>query len=762
MLLLIPARSSLAQSLFFDDTGAGSMRLGNSHYEIEFRKSDGSIASIVDKASGQHVSEGSRYGCLWGAFGAAAGYVGGCSFGATSANRFSYTWSAATNSLSLLYTPAATSARGVAALVTITASVESWFDLQLRLQNHWGATLDYISFPSDLVFREAGIQAAYLPVLPGIVLKPAFFDQNRSYVGTYPGDLFADFAALSASSGNIAIYSLQHDRISPLYLGLNHDDGYLSDSSYYYHTFGARLSDGASWDSPTVRVRISQSPLEAIEGYRADNQIDHFAPLADKLGARYRQVVQSPLFKADVTQLALRFSEYPQLLASVPPPGLIHMLAFQERGFDENSPDLLPPASEWGTTDDLAAMFRQAQAMGFLIMPYTNPTWWDTQSPTLQHLPAPLGIRDVALLDTSNVPRLEHYSTHDGYVVSPYAPFVQQRLGQLIASMTTAIPSDLVFEDQVGSRPWLFDQNPSSPAPTAYAQGWLDHARAYSSTLLMTEGGSDRLAEAEVGFHGSVLLPERLGETDGRWGAGTWYAFPIAPIMLRDKVLLYQHNLAPETFTTSKATLAWNLAFGYMLSYDLGPTNFGGGVGDPWLLVVSDFQRYVLSRYAGDRMLAYTQRPDGGTQSAFTHALVVTNPSASTPYTFAGYVLAPQGTLVALDDNSLVAGVFTSYNGVALSAGDHYLIEEHEPSAVVVRQPLGASTRLTVGRAPEWQASDPIIAVAMSRAGAVLASTAAATTPSGVSFWYQSDIAGVRVAYYRLTRAYQSFLPIAR
>jgi hypothetical protein len=278
----------------------------------------------------------------------------------------------------------------------------------------------------------------------------------------------------------------------------------------------------------------------------------------------------------------------------------------------------------------------------------------------------------------------------------------------------------------------------------------------------MTESGSDRLAGAEVGFHGSVLLPERLGQTDGRWGAGTWYAYPIAPIMMRDKVLLYQHNLAPETFTTSKATLAWNLAFGYMLSYDLGPTNFGGGVGDPWLQVVSDFQRYVLSRYAGDRLLAYMQLPDGGTQSAFTHALVVTNPSASTPYSFAAHVLAPQGTLVALDDNSLVAGVFTSYNGVALSSGDHYLIEEHEPSAVIVRQPLGASTRLTDGRAPGWNASDPIIAVAMSQAGAVLASAPATTTASGVSFVYQSDIAGVRVAYYRLTRAYRSFLPIAR
>jgi hypothetical protein len=762
MLFVVPARSGFAQSLFFDDSDTSTMRLGNSAYEVGFRKSDGSIAYIVDKATGLHVSEGSRYGCLWGAFGSAAGYIGGCSFGASGSNRFSYAWSVAAKRLSLSYTSAATSARGVVAVVSVTASDNAWFDLQLQLQNHWGAAFDYISFPSDLVFHETAIQAAYLPVLPGIVLKPAFFDQNRSYVASYPGDLFADFSALSTSSGSMAIYSLQPDRISPLYLGFNHDDSYLSDSSYYYHTFGARLSDGATWLSPVVRVRISQSPLEAMNGYRADNQIDRFASLAEKLGPRYSQVVQSPLFKADVTQLAIPFSAYPSLLAAVPAPGIIHVLAFQERGFDENTPDLLPPASAWGTTDDMAAMVRQAQAMHFLVMPYTNPTWWDNQSPTLQQLPAPLGISDVALLDTNSAPRYESYSSHDGYVVSPYAPFVQQRLGQLMSSMTTSIPSDLVFEDQIGTRSWLFDLNRSSPAPTSYAQGWLDHTRAYSRTLLMTEGGSDRLAEADVGFQGSVLLPERLGQADRRWGANTWYAYPIAPIMLHDKVLLYQHNLAPETFTTNKATLAWNLAFGYMLSYDLGPTNFGGGVDDPWLLVVSNFQRYVISRYAGDRMSGYTQLPNAATQSAFAHALVVANWSASAPYTVESYVLPPQGMLVMLDDNSLAAGVFTSYHGAALSSGDHYLIEERHPSEVIVRQPMGAGTSLTVGRALGWQDDDSIIAVAISKSGAVLASALASATPSGVSFRYQSDIAGVRVAYYRLTRAYRSFLPAAR
>jgi hypothetical protein len=343
--------------------------------------------------------------------------------------------------------------------------------------------------------------------------------------------------------------------------------------------------------------------------------------------------------------------------------------------------------------------------------------------------------------------------------VSPYAPFVKQRLDQLMSSMTTTVPSNMVFEDQVGSRSWLFDQNASSPFPTSYSQGWLDHTRAYSRTLLMTEGGFDRLAETEVGFHGSVLLPERLGQTDGRWGTGTWEPYPIAPMLLRDKVLLYQHDLAPETFTTTKATLAWNLAFGYMLSYDLGPTNLGG-VDDPWLQVVGDFQRYVIARYAGDTMSGYTQLQSAITESSFAHAVVVANWSNSESYAIAQHVLPPLGAMVALDDGSMIAGVFTSYNGIPLSRGEHYLIEERRPNEIVVRQPLGASTSLTVGMLPGWKTTDPIIASAVSRAGNVLGSTITSATASGITFAYQSKLAGVPVAYYRIVRGYRYLLPM--
>ncbi len=753
---------SFAQAIYFENTSSTMIVLGNSFYEVGIHKANGAIAYITDKATGQHISEGSRYGCLWGAYGAQAGYIGGCSYTAGTASAFSYTWSAADARLSLRYTPNPARTNHATALVTLTASQDRWFDLQLQMENHLGGTLDYVLFPSDMVFREADLQAVYLPVSPGIVLKPAFFAQNRSYVAAYPGDLFADFMALTSGSGSISMYALydQGTAIRPLVLGFNHDDGFLQDSSYCYRSFGARLPDGGVWVSPRVRVRVGQPVTESVQAYRSDNGIDRFDSLTTKTGARYTQIVQSPLLKADVSQLAIPFTQYAALLSRVPAPGILHLLAFQPGGFDENHPDMLPPAATWGSIADMAAMIQQAQAMGFLVMPYINPTWWNDQSPTLQSVIAAGRLTDVAALNSPGVPRYEVYGPHTGYVVSPYSPLVRQRIDQLMGDMTRSISGDLVFEDQIGARTWIFDHSAFSPDPTAYAQGWLTHTRMYSRTLLMTEGAMDRLAETELGFHGGVFLAEQLHQTDGRWGSGTWEPYPILPLMLRDKVLLYQHNLAPESFTTTKATLAWNMAFGYMLSYDLGWTNFGGGVSDPWLAVVTAFQREVFSRYAGELLLRYIDMGDGATRSVFEHVAVITNWSGTMPYTVGPYMLPPSGAMVTSDDGSLIAGVFSSYNGRPLRTGDHYLIEQRHANTITVRQPMGDDTELTVRSMPGWQGADAPVVWAVSANGTLLGSVASSMTADGVTFGYQRQIAGVAISSYRIVQGMRIFMPL--
>jgi hypothetical protein len=742
--------SSATGTIYFDDSDPDIMVVGNaSYYEAGFRKSNGAIAYITDKATGQHVSLGSRYECLWGAVfpAGAPQYVGGCSYNVASANQFTYAWSATAQTLTLNYIPDPAASQRVTAQVTMTATEDSSLDLHLQIQNNWGYALDYVLFPSDLVFAEPDIQEALLPILPGVALGSAFFDQHRSYAASYPGypGLFADYLSLSSTKGRMAVYSLYDGGpIHPVVIGFIHDDAYISQSTFAYHTFGARIADGDAWSSPTVRVRISEPAVEAINAYRIDNGLDGFASLRSKLGLRYSQIAQSPLLKADAQQLGVPFSQYGPLLSQVPSPAILHPVAFQPGGHDESYPDFLPPDTAWGTTADLAAMFEQAQGLGLLVMPYTNPTWWDDGSPTLQNLPPPLTITDVAVLNDQHVPIYEYYGSHGGYVMSPYAPFVQQRLDQLVAQMTVDVPSDMLFEDQIGARPWLFDHNPSSPYPTAYIQGWLDHTSAHSGTLLMTELGFDRLADSEVGFHGSVLLPQRSGDTSTWWGTDTWRPYPLAPLMARDKTLFYQHDLAPETMTVDKPTLTWNMAFGYMLSYDL----VTGGLESPWLSVVADFQKHVVAAYADERAVAFANLSDDVTQTSFEAFTVTANWDEASPYDIGEHTVSPLGFVAVNFDRSLTAGIFVRYNDKPLAAGDHYLIEERNLADIIVHQPLGADTSLTLKRLPAWRLSDMIEAWAHARSGELLGSVPVTVTGEDITFTYQQEVAGRSVAYY--------------
>ena len=754
--------TSTTITVYFNDSDSDIMVLGNAnYYEIGLCKSNGAITYIIDKSTGQSVTLGSRYKCLWGAVfpDGTPNYVGGCSYDATWPNRFSYVWSEATQTLTLNYDPNPAASQQITAQVTTTASEDPYFDMRLRLQNNWGYVLDYIHLPSDLVFLEADVEEAILPILPGVVLEPAFFDQNRSYTVRYPGypGVFADYASLSLKQGNIAIYTLyEPGRLAPVNLGFIHDDEYIPDSTFYFHAFHIMLADGEEWTSPLVRFRVSQLLLETIAAYRADNELDQFPSLAAKLGNRYDVIVKAPLLKADADQLAMPFTAYGDLLAQLPSPSILHPVAFQPGGHDENYPDFLPPNLAWGTTEEFRAMFEEAHRLGLLVMPYTNPTWWDDESPTLQSLPPSLTINDLAVLDPDGEPVYEYYGPRGGYVMSPYPSFVQQRLALLVQQMTEELPSDLLFEDQIGARPWLYDFNTASPDPMAYIEGWIGHTKTYRETLLMTELGFDRLAEIEVGFHGSVLLPERYGYTHDWWGTGTWHPYPLAPLMAHDKVLFYQHDLAPETMTVDKGTLTWNLAFGYMLNYDL----VTGGLDNPWLDVVAAFQKYVTARNAGEAMANFAYLEGNVTQTTFETIIVLANWDEAMSYDTGQHTLPPQGVLVTSTNGDLTAGIFTAYNNISLSPGEHYLIEERNASEIIVHQPFGNDTNLTLELLAIWNTTDFINVSGYMREGQLIAAVPFNVTAEGVTFTYQQQVEAQNVSYYRIIKE-ENYLPIA-
>ena len=170
---------------------------------------------------------------------------------------------------------------------------------------------------------------------------------------------------------------------------------------------------------------------------------------------------------------------------------------------------------------------------------------------------------------------------------------------------TVELPSDLIFEDQVGARAPQLDFRPYGLTPSFNQTGWLAHTRRYASHLLMTEGGYDLLAGTNVGFHSSILLSRKLGATDVWWGDDNWETIPFALAINRDKVFFYQHNLAPETMSNDLEMVTWNLVMGFMLSYDLFESSHGGGMDSEWLDYLGAVQKHIAAPYASQLVTDY-------------------------------------------------------------------------------------------------------------------------------------------------------------
>src|SRR5262245_54751048 len=202
--------------------------------------------------------------------------------------------------------------------------------------------------------------------------------------------------------------------------------------------------------------------------------------LADKLGPTLLQKLAGAVhLKRDFLQGSWTFDSFRNFLPSLPPNNLLHLVAFWPIGFDENYPDYLPPNPALGNLGQLQTLVTTARAAGHIVMPYTNPTWWDDQSPTLMALGAGIVARDRAGALIS-----ENYGVHGGYVVSPFDPAVIARQDQTRAEFTQTVPCDFLFEDQIGARDApTFAAHPSAPDPLAYTQGLINVATRSAAQL---------------------------------------------------------------------------------------------------------------------------------------------------------------------------------------------------------------------------------------------------------------------------------------
>ncbi len=772
---LVPARAAPSLPYYFDDSSPDRILLGNSYYEVALRKSNGSIAAIYVKPNKQSITLGSRWECLWGAvYRGAPGdaFTGGCEFGATLPDRFTYEWRADTATLILKYDPDPAGMRGASARVEIHISGERWLDVRIALTNRLNRPLHEVLFPCDLSFAEAEMSEVALPSLPGVALQPAFWADNASFVRKYPGWpglFFADLVSIETTYGGVSIYPLPtgDGRVQPGFLGFMRDEEYAKDSTFYHHVFSTWLKQSETYTSPVVRLLFGGNWQGGVPLIREHLGFGALPSLSEQLQpSLLRQLVSGPLYKADTAQLGTRFSDYASIFDRVPYPGLLHPVAWQPGGHDENYPDFLPPDPQWGSTEDMAAMFASAQARGFLVMPYTNPTWWDDESPTMRNLPPGVTLSDIAVILSDGKPFYKCYDAHCGYVVEPWSPYVITRTEQLVGQIA-ALNSDLQFWDQVGAREWEFDFNRFAPDPLAYMDGWRRLAEKHQSARLHTEMGYGGLIPSMPGFHGSTLLLERKRDLPEGWRKEWWRPIPWASALFGDKALLYQHDLAPETMTNDKATLRWNLTMGYMLSYNLANEN--GGLDGEWLPAVGALQRYAVSRYVGRPALGYDAWDGPGESKMarvfFGDCTVTANWNDEQPQPLAPNTLAASGVNISCPyvgetAGALTAGVYTAFRGSPLTAGDHVIIEERTTAATTVRHPLGADTAVVAAYPVDADRSLAYRAEAIGFGGAQLAVVRATATDSGLSFFYQRKVDGEPVEHYRLTAGPLVYLPL--
>lgn len=716
------------------------IKLSNEYYEVALNATNGGIAYIQDKSTSKNIVEGDASSNLW-----SATLDKGSPILSSSYTELSPTWDVDKSTLTLTYTGT------INAQVTITTSDSPSLKFQASVTNKTGANISGFELPDSVKINETEINNALMPMMPGAELSSKFFTEGRTYNNEYPGVMFADYLAVNSKLGKIALYTQKLAILQPSLIGFEHlkDEAGITKLSHTYRTW---IADGKTWVSPNMVISIGQDYPATIQSYRIDNKIDQFKSLADKLGGAAPNYFAAPMYKLDMVVLKVKFTDIQDaIINKLNIPGIIHFVAFQLGGHDHNYPDFVPPDKKWGTTEDFAEAVKFIHNRGGLVIPYTNFSWWDNDGPMLSKLPTDTPLNSaINIKDSHGLPGFETYGPNSGFVMNIHNAFVRDKITQQHQALLNDIGVDGIFEDQWGARSAPYDYNPAGldvyDSSTSYFEGVLGHYRDHRGSNLMTEIGVDVLADDAIGFMGTNYLWDILGYRGATAGVTTYY--PMAGMLLRDKVLLYQHDLVAETWTKNKDMLRWNLAQGYGLSNAFLDNNLPGlNMDNPWLDLVGVFQKYALAHYADQLVSSYDDLGNNISQTTFSTYKVYANWDTTNSYDVGGNILPPGGVVTLANDGSVTAGIFTAYNTTPLSDGDHYLVEVRSPNEIKLFQPVGADTSIVILKDSVWA---NVSVNAYSYDGKVLGTVTSAVNGDNVSFTYASMIDDKQVGYYQI------------
>ena len=431
--------------------------------------------------------------------------------------------------------------------------------------------------------------------------------EYTSFITVYPSAV-SDFAQFRYVKQSITAFGIQ-----PLMRKPWDEERYVKpahieiqgrgDAARFIHGWLMDVRPGSQWTSPIFRWQFNlDTPQAALEEYAKLNDIhvkleEKVKPeIFDKLkGASLLRLVASPYKKQNA---AIDF---------LPPNNIVHYTEYLKGGFDKQYPDHLPVNPIWGSNDDFAKFIDNIHAKGHLAMPYTNTSWWCTgpKGPTYER------VGDSAVLrDRKGEIHREKYAKNEGVSICFFHPEVQKAHRKVRHEMTELFKSDIILQDQFGSRGTCYGYNDFLKDPYVNGEGMRSLAMEDAPFVsLACEDGHDRLLNTETMICGASwgLIPA-FGEYKTRhakynYPEGEWQFFPILGYLGHDKCLFTNHDLGH--FTSNPEQLASAIAFGYATSDICGPDFQMDEKKMEWLTWLDAVQKSICKDYAGKKLLDF-------------------------------------------------------------------------------------------------------------------------------------------------------------
>jgi hypothetical protein len=438
-------------------------------------------------------------------------------------------------------------------------------------------------------------------------LRPA---RHFAFSGRYPA-MFADFLHLDSHAGSVSVYRVQPQTAAPwagakdrqaIFVPGSLGCGSDEEGGYCDRAYATYVNPGETWRAPLTRMTTGKTAEADLRAYCADNAIRR------RLDEKMSKETLEKFKRSVLVYYGGSARDKTQYLDLLPSPSLIHFADYLKGGFDKQYPDHLPPNPAFGTPEEFRAFFDHAHALGHLVMPYTNPTWWcdHPKGPTFERE------GEAPLLKTlDGKPQYERYGQNDGWTVCHWHPAVQAANRLTVRRFTQDYPVDVLFQDQCGARTWAYDTNPASPTPYAYTDGLISMVEEDCKTKpLSTESGWDRVVNWESQICGLswALVPTEYGPEWRRlmkftYPPDTWDVFPLAQYIAHERTAMLYHDLGQ--FVTNREVLSWTLGLGFCMSARIGAAELKEDGAREWLRWLDRLQKSVCARYVGEPVRAF-------------------------------------------------------------------------------------------------------------------------------------------------------------